>query len=160
MGIYFKKYGRNSEQVELAVRTLCEHLGCSDIVAVPSSTAGETNKLQQLFGIKIVRTENVEKRKWVHSREIPAEYSNSYNINTAEINGVKILLVDDVCTTGKTIMHFKRALENLDFQVIPLALGLNEKLKDIKLLEWFYLYREEDKDMFPDIPDILELFIK
>jgi hypothetical protein len=139
----FKKFGKCADEVRLMVSVLAAHLGCLDIVAVPGSGT-EANQLQKLFGTKIERIKEVQTRKNRHKEPLPDDYEDSYVIHTEEIRGEKILVVDDITTTGTTLNHFADSLGKIGYEVIKAAIGLDYKL-DIQEGEPLYVYIEPAK---------------
>ena len=161
----FKQYRKNKESVWLIIKILAEHFFCEDILVVPSSTKGKVSALEELFSSKIIRTRDVEKRKWSHNKDLSADYSSSYEIKESLIKGNRIMLLDDVCTTGKTIEHFRNNLLQKGYEVVPLVLGLNIKLKGISGKETIYIYsgdalsgKEDPEDTLNGIPTVDDLF--
>ena len=98
----FKKYFKHSLEWEEIVRVIADHFQCDDIVAVPAHIP-DANSLQKIFGIKIGRIKEVEPRKYTRSTGWPIDYEGSYVIHEDNIAGHRILLVDDVFITGRTI---------------------------------------------------------
>lgn len=123
----FKKYFKESEKFSIIVKTIQKHFQADEIIAIPASTT-EPNSIQKLFGTKIRKLKNTDPRKYNHSAPISPEYSESYSLS-GSILGPTILLIDDICTTGKTINHFAEKLEQQGFKVIKLALAFDYKLE-------------------------------
>ncbi len=126
----FKKHNTKASFFEERVRLCAFGLGCEDILAVPPHLP-HCNNLQLLFGEKIRRVKEVTERKYTHKEALPANYADSYLINTSKIVGNKILLIDDVITSGFTIRHFAGVLEGLGFEVVMFGLGVRKKLKPV-----------------------------
>jgi orotate phosphoribosyltransferase len=51
----------------------------------------------------------------------------------------KVLLIDDVATSGKTLNHFAKELQNKGFEVIKFGLGLSHKLSFEKISSFYLL---------------------
>ena len=124
----FKISGRHADEVEHCLRRMAEHLGCAGILAVPPSAVDtQPNACQRIFGINVRRTRDAEPRKYNHSKPIPDGHEDTYVIENVARGG-KYLLVDDICTTGKTLLHFKAAVEALGAAVEMAAVGIHHKL--------------------------------
>jgi len=121
----FKRHGRGRAWVRSAVEQAASDYDCDSIVVVPGSTPQET-QLQKLFGVTIRRTKPVHRRKYNHSSQIPPEYTAS--LFFPEEIGRRPLLVDDVCTSGKTLEWFRSHLQDRGHDVVLFCLGLNRKL--------------------------------
>lgn len=124
----FKKYGKQSERVRQMILAVATHFACDTVVAIPPHTT-DPNEMQKLFGQTIVRTKEVSARKYNHNFPLSDDYANSYHINFEGIKGSKILLIDDIVTSGATILHFAQVFENKGFEVIKLGIGLDKKLE-------------------------------
>ncbi|MBW2024386.1 MAG: phosphoribosyltransferase [Deltaproteobacteria bacterium] len=125
----FKKKGKHAAEVKALCESLAAELSCDKIVAIPpSKPSDQPNQLQRLFGANISRIRNVETRKYNHNKPLPDDYGGSYII-TGITKGEKILLVDDICTTGRTIVHFKERLESFGFEVKPACLAFYYRLE-------------------------------
>lgn len=133
----FKKYGANAMEVEAQIRAVARHFACGEIVAVPGH-ATETNRLQQMFGAKLRRISEVQSRKYNHKAEI--DYAAQ--IRTLECDALdaeRLLVVDDVCTTGKTLEFYARYFKNRKKTATLLCVGLNHKMKPVEsehCIEW------------------------
>jgi hypoxanthine phosphoribosyltransferase len=130
----FKKKGKYEDLFCTLIEEAQEFFQCSEAWAVPSSTAGTLNILQSKYGEQIKRVKDAEKRKYNHAC-IP---DLSGLVLAKEPTGKKIMLVDDVCTTGKTLCGIAETLEAEGASVICFCLGMNVKL-------------------FQDPPDVLEI---
>lgn len=124
----FKQYGKSEESIRIAVEAFSAWTGCGDIIAIPGHTNTKTY-LQKAFGEKIAREKEVKPRKYNHSKPLPEGFEKTYSIDVKKIHGQKVLLVDDICTSGKTMEHFGNVLSSLGFEVSKLALGLDHKLE-------------------------------
>lgn len=124
MRVYkFKKYGHNKELFKNLIYGAVKFFNCNQIVAIPSSKAGEVSKLEELLGKTIKRTANSTSRKYSHSK--PVNYTGSVEL-LADVKGRDVLLVDDIVTTGKSINWYKQwLLEAGASSVIPVGLGMN-----------------------------------
>lgn len=123
----FKKYFKNSDTFKVIIEAVAKHYKCTQIVSIPASTT-EPNSLQKLFGSLILRHIPTEPRKYNHSKPIDDDYKNSYSISH-DLEPQKILLIDDICTTGKTINYFAEVFENKGFEVVKFSLALDYKLE-------------------------------
>lgn len=123
----FKTQGRQRDRIGTIIRAVASYLGCDTILAAPSSQAGELNTLQELFGETIKRVTTVPRRKYNHKPVTP-EYRATWEVEPEAVAGRRVLLVDDVCTSGHTLRHFAGELTALGADVELLAVGLNVKL--------------------------------
>lgn len=148
----FKRYGSEAGLWKIILDTLREHFDCSEIVVVPPSKQAETSELQKLYGTRMVRTRDIPSRK-DHRGQVEfdkLDFSDSLALSRPP-NGKKVLLLDDVCTTGRT---FGEALTRLSaYQVTPLALAFSDKLDGTATPgDWIYIYGSEgppkDDDLF------------
>jgi hypothetical protein len=123
----FKKNMGNAQEAKVLVEALRHYLECDQILAVPPSDPdAQPNSLQSLFGQSLRRTRKVETRKYNHRKALPAGYDQSYEI--PKLNAKRLLLIDDICTTGRTLGHFKEVLEKSGFDAVPAALGIHHRL--------------------------------
>lgn len=123
--IYFKKQARNADKIRTIIDAVCAELECEAVVAVPSSTAGNINVIQRMYGEGLRRTKSSQPRKYNHKAELNEE---GKIVVECECKGKKLLLVDDIATTGKTMLYFKSMLEKLGAKVEMLVVGINYKL--------------------------------
>ena len=125
----FKKYGANAAEVEAQIRAVAAHFGCGEIVAAPGHTT-EPNRLQQMFGAKLRRTVEVRSRKYSHKAEIDyGEYAATLECDALEAQ--RVLVVDDVCTTGKTLDFYARYFKNRRKATTLLCVGLYHKMNPV-----------------------------
>lgn len=122
----FKKYGANAAEVEAQVRAVAAHFGCGEIVAVPGHTT-EPNLLQQMFGAKLRRTADVQSRKYSHKAEIDYR-QNAATLECDAMDAQHLLVVDDVCTTGKTLKFYAQYFKNRRKTTTLLCVGLYHKM--------------------------------
>ncbi len=123
----FKQQGKHIDEFKTAVENLKTHFCLDDVVAVPRSTT-ETSRLQDIFGVKIERTAEVTPRKANHKVPLAPNYTQTYTVHRDRIGGKRVLLVDDIATTGVTLMHFSEVLRAAGLEVIPAALAFDHKL--------------------------------
>ena len=153
----FKKYFKNSEIIKIMIDSFAAYHQCKVIVPIPASTT-EPNSLQKLYASVIYRHIPTEPRKYNHLKPIDEDYKNSYSISH-DLEPCKILLVDDICTTGKTINYFAEEFEKRGFEVVKLALAIDYKLEpneDILLeieLPNDEAQQEEKKEDIKNIPE-------
>ena len=121
----FKRYGRGCNWVTAAVEQARHDYDCDSVVVVPGSTTEETH-LQALFGMTVRRVKAVPRRKYNHRSEMPLDYASS--LLFPDRIGQRALLVDDICTSGRTLRWFGTRLQDRGCDVVMFCLGLNLKL--------------------------------
>ncbi len=125
----FKSKGKGSDKVKEMVGYLAEKLQCNKIIAIPpSSIESQPNALQKIYGNHIWRIEDTETRKWKHEKEIPEGYENSFIISGVTRDD-KILFVDDICTSGKTLNYYLDFFHGKGITAVSACLGFHYKLK-------------------------------
>jgi len=93
---------------------------------VPGHDPNQENQLQRLFGASIRRARTVEPRKY--NRNQPVEIGSMDFPERKASAGGKVLLVDDVATSGGTLLAIRDHLATMGVEAVPLALGLNWRL--------------------------------
>lgn len=121
----FKRYGRGSRWVVQAVGEASSQFGCEAVMVVPGSTPDNTS-LQTVFGVSIRRVTAVPRRKYSHASPIPAGYAGTVEFPAVVPN--RVLLLDDVCTSGRTLRWFGQALRMRGAEPVLFCLGLNRRL--------------------------------
>lgn len=123
----FKKHGRNRALVSAAVRAAGRALGCDAILAVPGHSTAAT-QLQKTFGQTARRIRETSSRKYNHAAEIDFEVESASLDLPEDFKAEKVLVVDDVATTGKTLDFWRRYLAARGMACECLALGAGKKL--------------------------------
>ena len=120
----FRKNGKFEDLFFPLLSEAREFFQCSEIWAIPSSTASSVNRLQSQYGQQLRRVKDAETRKYNHAG-VP-------DLSGVEISGSpdgkKILLIDDVVTSGGTMIAVAEMLEAKGAAVTCLCLGMNVKL--------------------------------
>ncbi len=128
----FKKNGRNAELFSAMIRGVAAHFGCGKIIACPGHTE-EATQLQLLFGSDIIRTAEVQSRKYSHKTAIDYGAESATLELRCDIAGQRVLFVDDVATTGRTLEFYRRYLKAHGAEeVVCLCLGINDRLKPVE----------------------------
>ena len=128
----FKKYGRKADTIKSAIEFLADSLGCDAIVACPGHTLAET-QLQSLFGTTLVRVQEVPSRKYDHEAEINFEFERQ-SLELPDdfherVKGGKVLVVDDVATTGKSLRFYKLLFESIGIKAELAAIGISRNMR-------------------------------
>ncbi|TAH19307.1 MAG: phosphoribosyltransferase [Cytophagales bacterium] len=134
----FKKYGKNKETIKSHLKLIAYYLGIDTIVAIPAHTA-EPNQMQLIYGEVIQRVNEVLPRKYNHDKPIQSNYFESYVVDFKSIKGKKIMLLDDVITSGQTMNHFDSVFTAKGFEVVRFSIGIAEKLNPIPINQLFYM---------------------
>ena len=121
----FKRYGKGRNWVTAAIEQAGRDYDCDSVVVVPGSTTEETH-LQALFGMTVRRVKAVPRRKYNHRSKMPLDYADS--LLFPDRIGQRALLVDDICTSGRTLRWFGTRLQDRGCDVVMFCLGLNLKL--------------------------------
>ena len=125
----FKKQGRNADLFGAMIRGVAAHFRCGVILACPGHTQAET-QLQKLLGGDLARVAEVQSRKYNHKADIDFNSEAATLELRRDIAGQRVLFVDDVATTGRTLGFYRRLLiEHGATEVVCLVLGINERLK-------------------------------
>jgi len=134
----FKKKETRKDLIKKHLQILKAYLGADTICAIPPHIPNSLNSLQKMFGATINRVELTEPRKYDHKNDLKQNYEQTYEIDWSNLTG-KILLIDDVCTSGATLVHFANKLQYNGFEVVKMALGIDHKLNPQKhtLLTYF-----------------------
>lgn len=119
----FKKWGHNAEAMGKLIRMVADQLGCTEVWAMPSSTVGRVNSLQSIFGVSIERIQNSALRKYNHNIRV-----DTTGLKFPDKASGTVLLVDDICTTGKSLLAVAAQLSERGIQCKMFAIGLNKKL--------------------------------
>jgi len=150
----FKKYGANAAEVEAMIRAVADHFGCAEIVAVPGHTTAES-RLQTMFGAKLRRVREVEARKYSHKAEIDYR-AQAATLECDALMARHILVVDDICTTGRTLDFYARYFKNRKTATTLLCIGLNHKMNPVEsshCVEWGISASEAEKPTSEAVPD-------
>jgi phosphoribosylpyrophosphate synthetase len=134
----FKKYGSHRELITNYLTILKSYFDTQTIVAVPSHTT-DINNLQLIVGTVIKRIAETAPRKYNHKVALSKDYENTYQIDFGKLKEKKIILVDDIVTSGETINHFAQALQNKGYEVVKFALGIDYK-QQAKSINTFYSF--------------------
>lgn len=124
----FKKQGLLREFFQQKIVKISKDIKADMIIAVPSSDCKKIGILPEIFGSIIIREKMVKQAKYSHKDKLDPADSCSLSV---DIEGKKILLVDDICTTGSTMHAFKEYLEQNGGNVIGmLACGVKYSAAD------------------------------
>jgi orotate phosphoribosyltransferase-like protein len=134
----FKKYGSHRELITNYLTILKSYFDTQTIVAVPAHTT-DINNLQLIVGTVIKRIAESAPRKYNHKLALSKDYANTYQIDFGKLKEKKIILVDDVVTSGETINHFADALQAKGYEVVKFALGIDYK-QQAKIINTFYSF--------------------
>lgn len=124
----FKKYFSNKNEIDLFIRATAFYFDCTGIAAVPPHKV-EQNNLQFMYGTHFERIAETLPRKQSHTKPLQADYAQSIRNNFSTIKGKRVLLVDDVVTSGTTLAFFANELEQAGFEVVKFSIGITLKLR-------------------------------
>lgn len=119
-----KSAGESAATWRTLILAAKDDLQCGVVWVVPSHLPGTINALQSIFGATIRRVKETVPRKYDHAA--PVDLS-SMAFPPAE-PGIRALLVDDVATTGATLVSIREHLAGLGVEAVPLACGIAAKL--------------------------------
>lgn len=136
----FKRHGIGRSWVGNAIEQARVENRCDSVLIVPGSTPEET-RLQMLFGAQIKRVKEVSRRKCNNKCELPEDYGDSLFFKAEREQ--KVLLVDDVCTTGRTLRWFRKYLEGYGYESVMFCLGLNVKMLSSVVVSGFMEMADE-----------------
>ena len=146
----FKRFGSGRCWVKNVVRQAKFEFRCESIFVAPGSTPSET-QLQLLFGAKIRRISPVFRRKGNNKCEIESDYRESLSLR--DDCPRKVLLVDDVCTTGRTLNWFKDYLTGYGYEVVMFCLGMNHRLVSDRTTACFLKMAEGNGNLYENHKD-------
>ena len=135
----FKNNGTGGAKIKALFDGLAARLGCAEIIACPGHGTKET-QLQKLFGVTIRRRSEVASRKYAHKKDIDFDAESatlelSYETEQ-RLKGRRVLVLDDVATTGKTLRFYKRYFEERGIYAELAAIGISKKLDPVKDSTW------------------------
>ena len=119
----FKTAGESAAVWKSLIDAARVDLKCAVVWAVPSHDPAKENHLQELFGVTIRRTRLTPPRKYAHAD--PVDVASMAFPSSAS---GRVLLVDDVCTTGATLTAIRDHLAGMGVEAAPLALGIAARL--------------------------------
>ena len=90
------------------------------------------------------------------------------NVNDLDVQGRHVLLVDDICDSGRTLHTASEALRQRGATAVKSAVVIKRKLPqptfepdwvafDFDGAEWFVGYGMEDRDLWSNLPDIYKI---
>ena len=124
----FKKFGKHGDEIRDYLELLKAYFGVGTVAVVPSHVP-VVNELQKLVGVRVFeRVLEIVPRKYNHKVELAEDYESTYKVHWDLLREKKVLVVDDVVTSGVTLNHFAGVLEAKGYEVIRFGLGLNNKL--------------------------------
>jgi len=116
----FKKNGESAATWQALVDASRRQLRCSAVWVIPPHDKQETSQLQKLYGITITRKRTVEPRKY----NKPAPLDIKSLKFPALKKGSRVLLLDDITSTGITLRGVAAHLKTKGVHATPLALGM------------------------------------
>ena len=121
----FKAEGESAAVWRRMIEAASEQLGCGAVWVVPGHDPNATSQLQELFGVTIRRARTTPPRKYAHTAPVDL---GSLDFPPPPVSGGRVLLVDDVCTSGGTLRAIREHLAGQGVEAVPLALGINARL--------------------------------
>ncbi len=121
----FKSEGESAAVWQRLIEAAREDLGAVAVWVVPPHDPNATSRLQELFGVTIRRARTVPPRKYNHAGPVDL---GSLDFPPPPAPVARVLLVDDVCTSGGTLAAIREHLAGEGVEAVPLALGINARL--------------------------------
>lgn len=145
--INFKNRGINRSYFKQVIKAIEKYFNPDLTIALPGSSTEPTNIQKLLENYYITRTKEVSQMKYRENKTINESEIETLKIEWDQITGNKILLIDDIITTGNTMEFYKNILRNKhEAEYICYGLGINYKLEPI-LIKELELRDEEDIDI-------------
>jgi phosphoribosylpyrophosphate synthetase len=133
----FKKYGSHKTEIIDYLEFLKLFFETTTVVVVPSHLP-VLNELQKLVGSQVIeRTKESIPRKYNHKVGLAEDYEDSYTIHWHQLKEKKLILIDDVCTSGVTLSHFANVLQQKGYEVIKFSLGVNARFPIEVIYQFF-----------------------
>lgn len=128
----FKMYNHHKEEFEDILKCLKNYFGIGTTVGVPSSTP-KINNVQKICDSHIRFIPKYKRTKKRKEGSLDDEYKRvEVKVNKAVKSAI---LVDDICTTGETLMIYNRWLRSvINGPVISFAFGHKETEKRLEFM--------------------------
>jgi len=134
--INFKNRGINRSYFKQVIKAIEKYFKPDLIIALPGSSIQPTNIQKLLENYYIIRTQEVSQMKYRENKRIENNELDTLKIEWDQITGNKILLIDDIITTGNTMEIYKNILRTkFNSEFICYGLGINYKLEPILINE-------------------------
>lgn len=151
--INFKNRNINKSYFKQVIGAIQNYFKPSMIIVLPGSSVEPSNLQKLLNNFYITRTKEVAQMKYRENKTIQNNELDTLKIEWEKIKGNKILLIDDLITTGNTMEFYKTHLKTkLNSEFICYGLGINHKLEPILINE---LEIRDDYDEEIDINELL-----
>lgn len=137
--INFKNRNINKKYFKKVVEVIENYFITDLTIVVPGSSVKLTNLQKLLNNTYITRIKEVSQMKYREKRKIEESEVETLHIKWAEIKGNKILLIDDMITTGSTMEFYKQILKTkINAEFICYGFGLNNKLNPVHIKDLSY----------------------
>ncbi len=151
--INFKNRGINRSYFKQVIKAIEKYFNPDLTIALPGSSTEPTNIQKLLENYYITRTKEVSQMKYRENKTIQDNETDTLKIEWEKIKGNKILLIDDLITTGNTMEFYKTLLKTkLNSEFICYGLGINYKLEP-KLINELEIRENYDEEI--DINELL-----
>ncbi len=145
-----KKSGKYGNFFKSIISAAFMHFNCESLAVVPPSKKGFGSLQKIMENRTFERTRTIPPRKYRHEG-LTGAYGRSIKVSREDLEG-RVLLVDDVITTGGTMRYFKTILKGYD--TVMFAFALNWKLKPRVVGELEIERPEEERYSSADLIDI------
>ncbi|MEA1965573.1 MAG: phosphoribosyltransferase family protein [Candidatus Aerophobetes bacterium] len=154
----FKFFGHGMEEFRIIVECMTEILGCNTSVGIPSSGI-EENNVQEICKKDIIFIPEYKRpSKHNYYPLILEEEKKRLKIEKKK-NFKRVLLVDDIVTSGKTMKIYKKILALIGVKEIKMFTFAHKKIGEVEIKHAICLKDNFDLDLDTDLDKDLDLDI-